>query len=243
MQHTDGTQPSALQPPGGGAVGYVVRTGFYSSQGKLIRTILFASERASENNMETLVFILFLLSFALAAATYVLLHGLEDPTRSRWRLLLHCTMILTSVVPPELPMELSLAVNHSVSRCAPARGTRRASPARGSRTSLAPPSHLPRALPTSPPPSPAILSAIRTAPRGHLLHRAVPHPLRRQDPHVLLRQDRHAHLQRPRRRRGRLPGRTACGSPPLRIRWRRERESLPRRRRRRRRGGGGGGER
>ena len=114
LQHSPGSQPAAIQPPGGGAVGYVLRTGFYSSPGQLIRTILFASERATENSKETFVFIIFLLSFALAAAGYVLMHGLEDPTRSRWRLLLHCTMILTSVVPPELPMELSLAVNNSL---------------------------------------------------------------------------------------------------------------------------------
>ena len=114
LQHSSGGQPAALQPPGGGAIGYVLRTGFYSSSGELIRTILFASERASENSKETFVFILFLLSFAVLAAGYVLIHGLADPTRSRWRLLLHCTMILTSVVPPELPMELSLAVNNSL---------------------------------------------------------------------------------------------------------------------------------
>ena len=109
LQHTSGSQPGVPPPPGGGAIGLVLRTGFHSTQGELIRTILFASERATENSRETLFFILFLLSFALVAASYVLIHGLADPTRSRWRLLLHCTMILTSVVPPELPMELSLA--------------------------------------------------------------------------------------------------------------------------------------
>ena len=115
LQHTSGTtQPSSSQPPGGGAVGYVLRTGFDSTQGELIRTILFASERATGDSKETLVFILILLCFAVCAASYVLIHGLADPTRSRWRLLLHCTMILTSVVPPELPMELSLAVNNSL---------------------------------------------------------------------------------------------------------------------------------
>ena len=114
LQHSSGSQPSALQPPGGGAVGYVLRTGFHSTQGELIRTILFASDRATEHSRETIVFILFLLSFALVAASYVLVHGLADPTRSRFKLILHCTMILTSVVPPELPMELSLAVNNSL---------------------------------------------------------------------------------------------------------------------------------
>ena len=32
LQHAPGAQPASLQPPGGGAVGLVLRTGFYSSQ-------------------------------------------------------------------------------------------------------------------------------------------------------------------------------------------------------------------
>jgi cation-transporting ATPase 13A1 len=79
-----------------------------------MRTILFAAEHVTAENGETLLFIGFLLIFAIFAAYRVLKEGLEDERRSRYKLMLHCIMIVTSVVPPELPMELSLAVTNSL---------------------------------------------------------------------------------------------------------------------------------
>ncbi len=102
--------PSA---PDGGCIGIVIRTGFATTQGELMRKILFATETTSSagNSSETFSFIAVLVLFAIVAATIVLYEGVMDEKRNKFRLVLHCIMIITSVVPPELPMKLSLAVS------------------------------------------------------------------------------------------------------------------------------------
>lgn len=100
--------------PDHGAIAYVCKTGFETSQGSLVRMMIFSSERVSVDNKEAFFFILFLLVFAIAASWYVWVEG-SRMGRIQSKLILDCIIVITSVVPPELPMELTLAVNSSLS--------------------------------------------------------------------------------------------------------------------------------
>jgi manganese-transporting P-type ATPase len=79
-----------------------------------MRQILFSCERVTAENPEVYVYLFILLCCACSAALYVLVESLKDPSRSRYKILLHCVLIVANVVPPELPMILSMGVNSAV---------------------------------------------------------------------------------------------------------------------------------
>ena len=105
---------SIPKPPDAGCLCFVLRTGFSSAQGKLVRMIEGSQEKVKGHERETGLLLLLLFFFALASSSYVLYHGLGDENRSQYELLLHCILIITSVIPPELPMQMALAVNNSL---------------------------------------------------------------------------------------------------------------------------------
>ena len=108
LQHTEsiGNKRAFPKSPDGGCPGFVLRTGFRTTQGNLMRTILYASQRVTANNLEALMFISILLVFAVAASGYVLYDGIQDATRSRFKLLLHCIMIVTVRSSVKLPVAI-----------------------------------------------------------------------------------------------------------------------------------------
>jgi magnesium-transporting ATPase (P-type) len=72
--------PSPIDTPDNGCLGVVVRTGFGTAQGQLVRTMIFSTERISANNLESFLFIGFLLIFAIAASWYVWVKGQQIQT-------------------------------------------------------------------------------------------------------------------------------------------------------------------
>jgi cation-transporting ATPase 13A1 len=111
IQDDSSSNHGVPDPPNDGIVCFVLRTGFNSSQGELMRMIEFSTEEVSSDKLETAAQLLFLLTFALVAAGYVLHKGLQDPTRPTYKTLLRCTLIITQVVPPQLPMQMAFAVH------------------------------------------------------------------------------------------------------------------------------------
>ncbi|CDK26699.1 unnamed protein product [Kuraishia capsulata CBS 1993] len=114
LQVTAPTDPILNLAPDKGALAIVAKTGFETSQGSLVRVMIFSSERMSVANKEAFFFILFLLVFAIIASWYVWVEGTKMG-RVQSKLILDCIIVITSVVPPELPMELTMAVNSSLS--------------------------------------------------------------------------------------------------------------------------------
>jgi cation-transporting ATPase 13A1 len=75
--------PSVPAPPDGGAVCFVLRSGFSSAQGELMQMIEFAQQPVSDDSKETMGALMLLFCFALASSAYVFKRGLEKGTARR----------------------------------------------------------------------------------------------------------------------------------------------------------------
>ncbi|KAF9763255.1 Manganese-transporting ATPase 13A1 [Nosema granulosis] len=91
---------------------YVLYTGFDTQQGELIKKMM-SSEEVSVNDKEAFGFIALLLAFAVVAGGYTWREGLRMG-KSAYKIFLEVILIITNVVPTELPLELSMAVNSCV---------------------------------------------------------------------------------------------------------------------------------
>eukprot|EP00924_Labyrinthula_sp_SR-Ha-C_P016340 snap_masked-scaffold_6-processed-gene-0.16-mRNA-1 protein AED:0.04 eAED:0.07 QI:0/-1/0/1/-1/1/1/0/1437 len=99
----------------------VLRVGFSSSQGQLLQLIEFSQSGSSntfstQEGRETGLALVILSVFALVASSYVFYKNSTDP-KSRLtthELLLKCVIIITSVVPQTLPVQMTAAINYAL---------------------------------------------------------------------------------------------------------------------------------
>lgn len=91
---------------------FVLKTGFDTVQGELIKKMM-CGEEISVNDKEAFGFIGILLFFAVVSSLYTLREGLKMG-KTGYKVFLECILIITNVVPTELPLELSMAVNSCV---------------------------------------------------------------------------------------------------------------------------------
>lgn len=92
----------------------VLNTGFTTTKGKLARTVLFGEKTNTPSQYEAYLLLFILLIVSVFSSVYVLIQGLAEEDRNKDKLFIRCILIVTSVVPPELPMIMTMAINNSL---------------------------------------------------------------------------------------------------------------------------------
>ena len=104
-----------MPPPSNGAICLVIKTGFDTIQGKLLRKVLYDNKANQQSNKKNdFIIILILLIFAFLASFYVLKEGIQREVSFPNKLLIRCLIIITSIIPNDLPIELSLIIYNSL---------------------------------------------------------------------------------------------------------------------------------
>ena len=103
-------------PPNNGIICLVLKTGFSSYQGKILHKILFNKYKDSNKNKKynQIIFVSFLFIIALISSIYTLIEVKKREELS-YSTILRIIIILTSIVPLDLPIELSLILYKCIS--------------------------------------------------------------------------------------------------------------------------------
>ena len=96
--------------PDGGCLCHGLRPNFYSLQDELLQVIDFSGESVIGDSKEIMVVLAILTCFALVAVGYVWRRELFEGEKKPYEKITKCIIILRSVEPRGLPVQMSLAV-------------------------------------------------------------------------------------------------------------------------------------
>ncbi|ANQ06043.1 Integral membrane protein [Plasmodium coatneyi] len=115
LTKNENDQFNNMKLPINGCIGIVLKNGFTTYQGKLVRTIINTSEKVNSSSIDSIIFLFILLLFSLSSCAYVVYSVLQSThERNLYKLLLSVSHIITAVIPPEFPITLSLGVTISI---------------------------------------------------------------------------------------------------------------------------------
>ncbi|GAB64657.1 cation-transporting ATPase, partial [Plasmodium cynomolgi strain B] len=115
LTKNENDQFNNMKLPISGCIGIVLKNGFTTYQGKLVRTIINTSEKVNSSSIDSIIFLFILLLFSLSSCAYVVYTVLQAThERNLYKLLLSVSHIITAVIPPEFPITLSLGVTISI---------------------------------------------------------------------------------------------------------------------------------
>ncbi|CAL6019613.1 Cation-transporting_ATPase [Hexamita inflata] len=92
----------------------VIKTASQTEQGKLIKTIAFNEERMNITTKDSIFFLFIMFVVAVFSGVYAFRRGFKNEVCQLNKLFLECLMIFVSVIPPDLPTELSLCIGNAI---------------------------------------------------------------------------------------------------------------------------------